>query len=71
MQLIFFVVEVNGRVESYGVCSSKEEFKRKKEMLEDFGCGVIRVSFRTWKRCKEAIDKTEIKRRDLKCVNMS
>jgi len=71
---IYFVVEFDGRVDSYGVCKSEEEFRETKEMLEGFGCRVRRVGVRAWKMAKKAIKRREktIHRRRLEvCASMS
>ena len=71
---IYFVVEFDGQVDSYGCCVSEERFRETKEMLESFGCRVRRVSHREWKRAKKAIKRREktIHRRRLEvCASMS
>jgi len=72
---IYFVVEFDGRVDSYGVCMSEKEFRETKEMLEGFGCCVRRVGLRAWKRAKKAIKRKENedlhKRRLEVCASMN
>ena len=54
--MIYFIILLNGISESYGMVRGEKSFQYKKELLEDFGCEVKKVSRREYEKVKKKID---------------
>ncbi|MBW9222446.1 hypothetical protein KKP97_05305 [Methanothermococcus sp. SCGC AD-155-C09] len=78
--MYYYVVEKDGKIDSFGCCNSKKVLLEKIELLELCGAKVKLVSKWEWNKKKRSILVSNAKarerfykiiRRDLKCVNMS
>ena len=75
-----YVVEKDGKIDSFGCCNSKKALLEKIELLELCGAKVRLVSKSEWDKKKRSILVSNAKtrerfykiiRRDLKCASMS
>jgi hypothetical protein len=73
----YYVVEKDGKIDSFGCCNSRKAFLEKKELLEMCGAKVRLVSKSEWDKRKCSILASNAKtreryykiiRRDLKCA---